>query len=132
MRVCDGGRRQEKHVRIAGRTRGRLSIAQEADAVRRRSILVARVQPAMGCRVIPALYDVVLIASTGERWVLTGHERIQSGPLAHEYAVAQTWILEPAAVQDLIDVEFKWSQAQGKVSELERQLRGLAEPKPPA
>ena len=98
MRVCDGGRRQEKHVRIAGRTRGRLSVGQEADAVRHRSLLVARVHPAAGFRAIPALYDVVLIASTGERWILTGHERIQSGPLAHEYAVAQTWILEPAVV----------------------------------
>jgi hypothetical protein len=73
-----------------------------------------------------------LIASTGERWILTGHERIQSGPLGHEYAVAQTWILEPAAVQDLIDVEFKWSQAVGKVSELETQLEHLSRPKPPA
>ena len=125
MRVCDGGRRLEKHVRVATRTKGNLSIRQENDGIRHRTILVARLHPGSGQREIPALFDVTLLASTGERWILTGHERIQSGPLAHEYAVVQTWVIEPAAVQDLIDVELKWSRACGRVHELERELQRL-------
>jgi hypothetical protein len=129
MRVCDAGRRVEKHLRWAGRSRGTLSIQQEHDGIRRRTVLVARLRPGVGQRVIPPLFDVVLIGSTGVRWTLTGVERIEAAPLGREHAVGQTWIVEPAAVPDLMAVELKWSQACGRVHELEQQLLRLNPPK---
>lgn len=125
MRACDGGRRVEKHVRIASRTRGSISIRQEADSTRRRAILVARVLPTAGGRSIPALYDVVLIGTSGEAWLLSGYERIEAGPLSREHALGQTWIIEPAAVQDLIDADAKWTAAAREANELREQLRTL-------
>lgn len=127
MRVCDGGRRVEKHVRIASRSRGSIRIQQEDDSTRHRAVLVARLAPAAGHRAIPALYDVTLIGTSGDRWVFGGFERIEAGPLAREYAVGQTWIIEPVVVQDLIDVEVRWTHALREASELRERLRLLTE-----
>ena len=81
MRTCDGGRVVEQHVRIAGRTRGSITVRQENDRIRHRTILVARLVPASGHRLITPLYDAVLIGTSGERWMLAGSERIITGPL---------------------------------------------------
>ena len=126
QRVCDAGRRVEPQLRVAGRTRGAVRIQQEHDGVRHRAVLVARLQPAPGHRAIPPLFDVTLIGSAGARWTITGVERIDAGPLAREHSVGQTWLLEPAVVQDLIDIETKWSQACRRVHELEQQLARLS------
>jgi len=125
MRVCDGGRIVEKHVRQAGRTRGSLTIRQEADSVRHRAIIVARLAPAAGRRAIPPLFDATLVGTSGDCWMLRGYERIEAGPLAREVSVGQTWIVEPAAIQDLIDIETKWRSALLEASELREQLRAL-------
>ena len=73
-RLFDGGRVMPHHVRNAGTVRGLLTIKQEDDHVRHRTTLVARFAPQhqIGSRVVPPLYDVVLIASTGEVWTLVG------------------------------------------------------------
>ena len=126
MRVCDGGRRVEKHVRIASRTRGSLTVRQEADGLRRRAVLVARLAPAIGHRAVPPLCDVALIGTAGDRWILSGFERIEAGPLAREYAVGQTWVVEPVIVQDLIDAETRWSHAVREVQALREQLQALS------
>lgn len=103
QRVLDGGRVVEKHLRLAGMVRGSLRITQEDDAVRHRTVLVARLASSGVGKSIPPLYDVVVLASTGETWTLAGFERIEAGPLRQLHFVAQSWIVEPAAVQDLID-----------------------------
>ncbi len=131
MRVCDAGRRIEKHLRWASRTRGTLSIQQEHDGVRRRAVLVARLHPGTGQRAIPPLFDVALIGAKGTSWTLTGVERIQVAPLGREHAVGQTWLVEAAAVGDLIALEQKWSAACGRVHELEQQLKRLSPPESP-
>ncbi len=125
MRTCDGGRVVEQHVRIAGRTRGNITVRQETDNIRHRAILVARLVPASGHRSIAPLYDAVLIGTSGERWMLTGSERIIAGPLAREVSVGQSWIIEPVVVQDLIDVEVKWTNALREANVLRDQLREL-------
>jgi hypothetical protein len=125
MRVCDGGRRVEKHVRLAGRTRGSLSIVQEADQTRRRAVLVARLAPAGGQRAVPPLYDVVLVGTSGDRWILSGFERIEAGPLRLEHALGQTWVVEPVAVQDLIEAERRWIDAVRDANELRERLTAL-------
>ena len=38
----------------------------------------------------------------------------------------RSWIIEPDALQDLIDVEAKWRGALLEASELREQLRGLS------
>jgi len=45
--------------------------------------------------------------------------------MRHVHVVGQAWIIEPVAIQELIDVERKWSAAAGRVHELEQQLIGL-------
>jgi hypothetical protein len=125
MRVCEGGRKLEKHVRVAGRSRGRISIGQEDDGIRHRAILVARFHPSQGHRPIPALYDVTLIGSTGDTWTLAGFERIEAGPTRFECSVAQTWLLELATVQELIDMGVKWNAAAGEAHELREEIRRL-------
>jgi hypothetical protein len=127
MRVFDGGRRLEKHARLAGRTRGSLAIHQETDNNRRRAILVARLAVDAGQRPAPPLHDVTLIGTSGEAFVLTGIERIEAGPLAREYAVGQTWIVEPVQVQDLLDAEQKWRDSAREVELLREQLRCLTQ-----
>jgi hypothetical protein len=73
----------------------------------------------------PPLYDVSLVASNGESWTLAGYERIEAGALQHVHFVGQSWFIEPAAIQDLIQAERKWGAASGRVHALEEQLIGL-------
>ena len=68
---------------------------------------------------------MTLVASNGESWTLAGFERIEAGPMRHMHLVGQAWIIEPVAIQELIDVERKWSAASGRAHELEQQLIGL-------
>ena len=66
-RVFDGGRVMEKHARIAGIVRGRLTVGQEQDSLRHRTVLVARLLCSGGVRTpVHPLYDVTLVASSGE------------------------------------------------------------------
>lgn len=132
QRVLDGGRVIEKHLRVAGMVRGSLTITQEEDSVRRRTVLVARLAPLGAGRGIPPLFDVVVVASTGETWTLSGFERLEAGPLRQLHFVAQSWIVEPAAVQDLIDAERKWGTAASRVHELEQLLAAQAAQPGPA
>jgi hypothetical protein len=78
------------------------------------------------------LYDVALIASSGNTWTLAGFERVEAGPLRALHVLGQSWLIEPVAMQELIEVERKWSAAAGRVHDLEQQLiaPGLA-PVPP-
>jgi len=100
-RLFDGGRVMPHHVRNAGTVRGLLTIKQEDDHVRHRTTLVARLTPQhqIGSRVVPPLYDVVLIASTGEVWTLAGYERVTSGALQQEYFLGQSWLVTPAPLE---------------------------------
>jgi hypothetical protein len=116
----------EKHVRTAGIVRGRLTVKQEQDSLRHRTVLVARLLSSGGTNSpVHPLYDVTLVASSGESWTLAGFERIEAGPMRHVHLVGQAWIVEPASIQDLIDVERKWSAASGRAHELEQQLISL-------
>lgn len=91
----------------------------------RNTQMVARLAPIHGFEAIPPLYDAVLLQTSGERWVITGLERIASQPLGHEVSVAQTWIIEPVEVQDLIDVEIKWTNAVREANALRDELAAL-------
>ena len=126
QRVFDGGRVMEKHVRIAGIVSGSITVAQERDSLRHRTVLVARLKCSDSFKTpVQPLYDVTLVAGTGESWTLAGFERIEAGPMRHVHLVGQAWIIEPVAIQALIDVERKWSAASGRAHELEQQLIGL-------
>jgi hypothetical protein len=123
---CDGCRIQKVALH-ANRVRGSLSIKSESTG--RRESLVARINPLAGSRPIPPLFDASLAGMSGESWVLTGFEKIEAGPLRRECLVGQVWLAEPAAMQDLIDVEAKWATA---LTELERfrQATKTAQPVP--
>lgn len=125
QRIFDGGRVMEKHVRIASIVKGKLTVAQEQDSLRHRTVLVARLHTGSARQQIPPLFDVTLVASTGETWTIAGFERIEAGPMRHVHLLGQAWLIEPVAIQDLIDVERKWSAASGRAHELEQQLIGL-------
>jgi hypothetical protein len=124
-RVCDGGKKMSKHMRFAKRVRGSITIEQINDPTRRRTVLVATFHPVPRSLGIPPLHDVTLIHGTGECWTLTGHERVHSGPLHDEMSFTQTWRLEMAAVQDIIDMGNKWNAAAGEAHELREQLARL-------
>jgi len=125
QRVFDGGRVMEKHVRTAGIVRGQLTVAQEEDSLRHRTVLVARLICGGSPRPpVQPLYDVTLIASTGGSWTLAGFERIEAGPMRHVHLVGQAWLVEPVVIQDLIDAERKWGAASGRAHDLEQQLIG--------
>jgi len=111
-RLFDGGRVMPHHVRNAGTLRGSLTIKQEDDHVRHRTMLVARFTPQLqiGSRVVPPLYDVVLIASTGDVWTLAGYERVTSGALQQEYFLGQSWLVTPAPLEDLRKAEAEWAR----------------------
>jgi hypothetical protein len=47
------------------------------------------------------------------------------GVQPHVHLVGQAWLIEPVTIQDLIDVERRWSAASGRAHELEQQLIGL-------
>jgi hypothetical protein len=127
LRACDAGHIVEQHVRMASSTRGRIQVRQETDAMRKRTVLVARLVATTGYQAIPALFDVTLVGTSGELWVLSGFERIQAGPLAREHAVGQSWLIEPAPVEDLIKAETQVNKLSGEAHELKQQLRALIE-----
>ena len=109
-RLFDGGRVVPHHVRHANTVRGILTVKQEEDSVRHRAALVARVSGPSIVRPVPPLYDVILIASTGAVWTLSGYERIQSGTLQHEYTLGQSWLVTPAPLEDLRKAEAEWAR----------------------
>jgi hypothetical protein len=120
-RVYDSGRKMQLQARNAGTVRGRLTVRQESDPTRGRMILVARVHHAgafAGFRQVPPLYDVALVASTGEALTLTGHERISAGPLQEETLLGQSWIVAPAPLEDLRRAENEWQRLAELVDEL--------------
>lgn len=102
--------------------RGLLSIRQETDQARRRVTLVARVQPREG-EGPPPLYDVTLIACTGEIWTLAGYEWTEAGALQHEHCYGQSWLVEPAQTDDVIRAEREWAKAAARVAELEAMVK---------
>ena len=129
QKIFDGGRVMAKHVRAANIARGRLTVAQEQDTQRHRVVLVARLLGSGSVATpFPPLYDVSLVASNGGSWTLASYERIEAGPLRHVHFVGQSWIIEPGAIQDLIQAEHKWGAASSRAHELEQQLiaQGLA------
>src|SRR5450755_3726907 len=72
-RVFAGGRLLSTAMRWATTTRGKLSISQEEDPVRHRRVLVARLSTGSnGMKVVPPLYDVVVVGCTGEWWTIAG------------------------------------------------------------
>lgn len=124
--MFDGGRVMAKHVRAVNIARGRLTVAREQDTQRHRVVLVARLLCSGSiASPFPPLYDVTLAASNGESWTLAGYERIEAGPLRHVHFVGQSWVIEPAAIHDLIQAERKWGAASGRAHALEQQLIGL-------
>lgn len=125
LRLYDGGVRVEKHVREAGQTCGALGIKTENIGASKRPILVARLTVRFGQRSIPALYEVQCIGTSGESIALSGHERIEAGPMRKECLVGQTWLLEPAPVQDLMDAEAKWLRAVREANELRERVAVL-------
>ena len=108
QRIFDGGRVMEKHARTASIIKGKLTVAQEQDNLRHRTVLVARLQTGSARQQIPPLFDVTLVASTAETWTIAGFERLEAGPMGHVHLVGQAWLIEPVTIQDLIDVERKW------------------------
>ena len=66
--------------------------------------------PVAGARPVPPLYDVTLVASTGEVWTLAGYERVQSGALQQEYTLGQSWLVTPAPLEDLRKAEAEWAR----------------------
>ena len=113
-------------MRVSGTRPGRLSIAQEVVEGQQSSVLVARLQGADATRGIPPLYGVTLAGLSSARWVLHGFEQLEAGPMRKPCRVGQTWLAEPVAVQDLIDVETKWSNAVREAKELREQVRRLS------
>jgi hypothetical protein len=67
----------------------------------------------------------MLMTGTSTRRVLAGFERVAAGPLGREHALGQSWVMELAAVQDLMDAELQWQNAARRVEELELKLLGL-------
>jgi hypothetical protein len=125
QRMCEGGRKLQKQMRAASCVRGRVCIEQKQDPSRHRTVLVATLNTEAQRDRIPRLYDVTLIRSTSDCWTLAGYERILSGPLGHEYAVAQTWLIELAAVDALIAAEQRFNQLSAEAHELRERLKSL-------
>ncbi len=61
----DGKLIKSQHLRQAATARGKLSILEEGDEVRRRVVKVARVVSSTGAAIGPPLFDVHLTACTG-------------------------------------------------------------------
>ena len=96
-------------MRWATTTRGKLWISQEEDPVRHRHVLVARPSAGSnGMKVVPPLYDVVVLGCTSEWWTIAGHERVISGPIGEEYVLGQSWLIQPAQCEDLAKAEAEW------------------------
>lgn len=122
--LLEAGKVSPRHIRAARTFRGSLCIAQEHDATRHRTVLVARLRTPMGSRLVPPLYDVTIVGAAGAVWTFSGYERAETDTLQPQF-FGQAWIVEPASVQDLIDAERKWSMSAGRVHQLEQQLRAL-------
>jgi hypothetical protein len=120
MRLYDAGVRVEKRVRLVRQCRGHLAIGLEKNG--RRALLVARLQPAPGQPAIPPLYEVALLGTSANCWVLSGHERVEAGPLRKECLLGQVWLVEPACSDDLIRAEQKWTLAVRESHDLREQL----------
>jgi len=65
---------------------------------------------------VPPLYDVVLIAPTGEVWTLAGYERVTSGALQQEYFLGQSWVVTPAPLENLRKAEAEWAKLAALLS----------------
>ena len=120
MRLYQGGVRVEKRVRQVKQCRGHLSISLEKNG--RRALLVARLQPAFGQLAIPPLFEVALLGTSADCWVLSGHERVEAGPLRKECLLGQTWLVEPAYGNDLLRAEQNWTDAVREANDLREQL----------
>lgn len=125
MRLYADGCRLVKAMRVAGARRGLLSITQEQLEGHPGSLLVARLNNAGGVRGIPPLYNVTLAGISSQAWLLRGFERLESGPMRRACLLGQFWLAEPAVVQDLIDVETKWTNAVREANELRERLAAL-------
>lgn len=122
-RVYRDGRPLPPHLRHATTVRGALTVRQEHDPVRHRYTLIARVVSVREGQAPAPLYDAALVASTGGVLALTGIERVADGSLAVERCYAQSWLIEPAALEDLIRAEREWSKASARVAELEAMIK---------
>lgn len=125
QRVCERGKPMAQHRRLGGQVRRMLRIKQEVDETRRRTVLVARVVSTEEMNAIPALFDVSLISSTGECWTLAGYEKVIDGPLGDESMMAQSWLLELAAQDDLFKAEIIGTSLARERRELMLQLQAL-------
>ena len=100
---------------------GRCPSGREEDHLRHRTTLVARLTAAgMGMRLIPPLFDVVLLGTTGESWTLAGYERVASGALQQEFFLGQSWLVTPAPLEDLRNAENEWARLAKLLAELQQ------------
>lgn len=128
-RMFLSGRAQTVAMRNAKEVRGRLSVGQEDDKARGRYILVARLAVGSEFDRLPPLHDVTLVSANGSQMVLTGHERIEAGPMHEEHYLVQTWVACPATDEDLRKATQEW-QRMAETIELLR-AAGVAIPHVP-
>ena len=98
---------------------GALCVKERRDEDRNRYTRVAEVSNmGTGVLAMPALYDVVLVASVGKSWTLSVFERITAGPLVETYFVVQAWLVTPGPQTELEIAERKLAQLYRELAEL--------------
>ena len=95
----------QSHIRNAETVPGTLAVRQEGDPTRFRMVLWR--------------------ASTSEAWTLTGHERVDAGPLQQEALLGQSRLVALATLEDLRYAEDAWHRLAQLVHEREGK-RGAA------
>lgn len=128
------GRPRPRNQTVQRGQRGRVSIREEHDPERHRTVRVARFEPcgaAPAAVVLPPLFDAEVLACTGEWMSVAGFERVAAGPLQDPTWFAQSWWLVPAPLEDLLTAESRINRLSGRVAELEVELERLRQERGP-
>lgn len=95
-----------------------MKVSERPDHTLGRSIKVAELMAGEDVPTLPPLRDVVLVATDGRRWTLTGYEEVLSLGAEHPVHYQQSWMLIPAEELD-------------REEELDRHWREAAKNAPP-
>lgn len=110
-RVCKLGVKVPAHVRHAGRRVTSVTLTIERDQHRGRQTLVATAREGL------PLFDVHVMPSVGDWWILSGYE-CQPDGCGRPQFTAQTWMMRPGAFADLEKADDLAKRLSREVAEL--------------
>ncbi len=123
-RLYADGVRMPYHVQRSASTLGTLTMTKmPGEAAIRGAGLVISLRPVGDCKATPDLCDARLLGALGQSWVLGGYEETPGGPVARARRCWQVWLVEPAAIEDLIRTGYRLEDAMRALHKAQERLK---------